>query len=88
MDNTIASRRGKSIYFGTGARIVDLKLLDNLKDQLVNSKELSKVYCYFLDHFGENAEFMELGGRVRHSRNPGLSVSRPRLDRDRTWRRV
>ncbi len=44
---------------------MDLSLLNTLRDKLVQDKDLSGIYSYFLDHFGENEEFMGLGEAVR-----------------------
>ncbi len=44
---------------------MDLSLLNTLREKLVKDKDLSVIYTYFLDHFGENAEFMGLGESVR-----------------------
>ncbi len=35
--------------------------LQKLKQKLLKDKELAPVYNFFLDHFGENREFMALG---------------------------
>jgi hypothetical protein len=42
----------------------DLKLLAELKVQVRRAKRLSDVWTYFLDHFGENPAFIELGERT------------------------
>jgi len=44
---------------------MDLSKLDTLREKLVGDKDLSVIYTYFLDHFGENEEFMGLGDSVR-----------------------
>jgi hypothetical protein len=44
---------------------MDLSLLATLKDKLVNATEFSDVWRYFLDHFGEDPEFIALGDRTR-----------------------
>ncbi len=46
---------------------MDLELLANLKDQLLKAKEFHTVYTYFLDHFGNDRDFIALGTRIRHS---------------------
>jgi hypothetical protein len=43
---------------------VDLKLLHTLKQKLTTAKEFSAVFTYFLDHFGEDPEFIEQGERT------------------------
>ena len=40
---------------------MDLKKLDELKKQMQHGKDFKKVWEYFLDHFGEDSEFTELG---------------------------
>jgi hypothetical protein len=45
---------------------MDLSLLDTLKQRLIDAKEFSKVWTYFLDHFGEDPQFMALGERTRN----------------------
>jgi hypothetical protein len=45
---------------------MDLTLLNNLKDQILNAKQYAKVWEFFLDHFGEDPDFIALGQRVRH----------------------
>ncbi|MDQ2731152.1 MAG: hypothetical protein M3Y56_05795 [Armatimonadota bacterium] len=40
---------------------MDLSKLETLKDKLVNAKQFIDIMTYFLDHFGENEEFMKLG---------------------------
>src|ERR1051325_10446914 len=44
---------------------MNLALLAELQNRLVHAKEFSKVWEYFLDHFGENAKFIRLGERTR-----------------------
>jgi hypothetical protein len=44
---------------------MDLSLLNTLREKLVRDKNLSQIYTYFLDHFGEDREFMSLGEGVR-----------------------
>jgi len=43
---------------------MDLKLLDELKEKLGGASNFFPVYEYFLDHFGENPEFISLGDRT------------------------
>ncbi|HEX9736792.1 MAG TPA: hypothetical protein VGG06_32910 [Thermoanaerobaculia bacterium] len=45
--------------------MVDLKKLDELRDKLATAESFGDVMDYFLDHFGENPEFMALGKRVK-----------------------
>lgn len=44
---------------------MDLAKLVTLKDLLVNSKNLSELWTYFFDHFGNNPEFLGIGERTR-----------------------
>lgn len=44
---------------------MDLNLLATLKDKLLHAKNFSEVWHYFFDHFGEDAEFIALGERIR-----------------------
>jgi hypothetical protein len=43
---------------------MDLSRLATLKEKLVTAREFSKVFDYFLDHFGENPDFIALGERA------------------------
>jgi len=43
---------------------MDLALLATLKQKLVNATQFSDVFSYFLDHFGEQPDFMGLGERT------------------------
>jgi hypothetical protein len=45
---------------------MDLSNLATLKRKLVEATEFSTVWEYFLDHFGESAEFYDQGSLVRH----------------------
>jgi hypothetical protein len=45
---------------------MDLSRLQELKAKLIHDKDLLPVWGFFLDHFGEDLEFMELGEPVRH----------------------
>lgn len=45
---------------------MDLSRLEDLKEKLVNSKDLSVVGNYFFDHFGEDSDFLDLGKPERH----------------------
>jgi hypothetical protein len=45
---------------------MDLSLLATLKDKLATASDFSEVQRYFLDHFGEDPEFMKLGEKARH----------------------
>jgi hypothetical protein len=40
---------------------MDLSRLQELKTKLLHDKDLFPVWGFFLDHFGENPEFIELG---------------------------
>jgi hypothetical protein len=44
---------------------MDLSKLETLKEKLVSAKDFSEVWTWFLDHLGENPEFMGLGERVK-----------------------
>lgn len=44
---------------------MDLSPLTTLKDKLLHAKTFADVQTYFLDHFGDQPEFMELGERHR-----------------------
>jgi hypothetical protein len=43
---------------------MDLSLLETLKQKLTTAKEFTPVFTYFLDHFGENPDFIALGERA------------------------
>jgi hypothetical protein len=43
-----------------------LSRLQELKRQVVNDKDLMKVWEFFLDNFGEDLEFLDLGQPIRH----------------------
>lgn len=45
---------------------MDLQILETLKEKLLNSQEFTEIFSFFMDHFGENPEFMALGERTRH----------------------
>jgi hypothetical protein len=45
---------------------MDLTLLATLKDKLIHATDFSDVFTYFLDHFGEDEEFIEQGEVVRN----------------------
>jgi hypothetical protein len=45
---------------------MDLSLLQELKHKLVHDKDLMPVWKFFLDHFGEDPEFIALGEAIRH----------------------
>ena len=38
--------------------------LYELKQKLTNESDLSKIWLFYMDHFAENLEFMELGNRA------------------------
>ena len=44
---------------------MDLSPLATLKDKLLHAKTFADVQTYFLDHFGDQPEFMDLGERHR-----------------------
>jgi hypothetical protein len=43
---------------------LNLENLQTLKHQLATAPVLEKVYQYFLDHFGENDAFFDMGARA------------------------
>lgn len=43
---------------------MDFSKLATLKDLLLNGKEFARTWEFFLDNFGENAEFMDGGERT------------------------
>ncbi len=45
---------------------MDLVRFRELKRKLLHDKELPPVWAFFLDHFGENIEFMQLGERTEN----------------------
>lgn len=45
---------------------MDLTRFAELKRKLTSEKELALIYEYFLDHFGENPEFMAMGESAVH----------------------
>ena len=46
---------------------MDLKRLNELRTKLANDKDLAPVWTFFMDHFAEDAGFIELGKVTRHS---------------------
>jgi len=40
---------------------MDLSKLETLRDKMVKAKDFSEVVHYFMDHFGENRDFIALG---------------------------
>lgn len=45
---------------------MDLTLLATLKDKMIHGTNFTDIFTYFLDHFGENPDFIALGQEVRH----------------------
>jgi hypothetical protein len=45
---------------------MDLTRLATLKDQLLHAHDFTMVWEYFLDHFGEDPDFIALGERTQH----------------------
>lgn len=45
--------------------MLDLGRLEELKQQLLTGEHFSDAMEFFLEHFGESAEFRDLGGPVR-----------------------
>ncbi len=43
---------------------MDLSRLERLKTLLATSKDISKIFEYFMDHFGLDSDFLELGKRT------------------------
>jgi hypothetical protein len=43
---------------------MDLTLLATLKDRLIHAENFSQVWEYFLDHFGQDPDFIALGERT------------------------
>lgn len=46
---------------------MDLDLLKELKHRLLHDKQLNGVWIYFMDHFADHVEFVQLGMATRHS---------------------
>lgn len=46
---------------------MDLSLLPELKHKLIHDKDLTPVWQFFLDHFGEDPEFIALGEAITHA---------------------
>lgn len=40
---------------------MDLRLLETLKQKLAKSKDLAEPFEYFIDHFGTDLQFMQMG---------------------------
>jgi len=65
MDWTGVVFRSEDLYKSQGEKKEDnIMDLQTLKKKLLNDKELAPLYNFFLDHFGENRSFMELGAPV------------------------
>ena len=45
---------------------MDVARLQELKQKLLSEKELAPVWSFFLDHFGQDPEFIALGERAGH----------------------
>jgi len=45
---------------------MDLSLLATLQDKLIHGTNFSDIFTYFLDHFGEDPEFIDQGECVRN----------------------
>lgn len=43
---------------------MDMSKLETLKEMLLHGKDFARTWEFFLDHFGENAEFMDGGERT------------------------
>lgn len=48
-----------------GSIMLDLKKLAKLKQLLVEAKDFSDVYSYFMDHFGQSPDLAKLGEPLR-----------------------
>lgn len=44
---------------------MDLAQLETLKQKLLQAREFQEIWAYFMDHFGEDPDFMALGERTR-----------------------
>ena len=51
---------------------MDLGLLKTLKEKLMRAKDLSEIMDYFLTHFGEVPEFLDLGAPTQNIRLEAL----------------
>ena len=69
---------------------MDLSLLAQLKEKMVQAKEFSKVWKYFLDHFGEDPAFMALGEPTRPPLLEAVftQIARQLFQRDVDWSQV
>jgi len=45
---------------------MDISQLTKLKAKLVTTTQFSDVFSFFMDHFGNDVEFLSLGDRTRH----------------------
>jgi hypothetical protein len=45
---------------------MDLTQVQELKQKLLHEDKLATVWVFFLDHFGENRDFMALGEQTNH----------------------
>jgi hypothetical protein len=45
---------------------MDLALLSTLKEKLIQATDFTPVFEYFMDHFGEDPDFIALGERAQH----------------------
>jgi hypothetical protein len=41
--------------------MLDLSRIETLRQKLAQERDLEKIFTYFLDHFGENPDFIALG---------------------------
>src|SRR5262249_34472781 len=69
---------------------MDLSLLAQLKGKMVQAKEFSKVWEYFLDHFGEDPAFIALGQPTRPPLLEAVftQIARQLFQRDVDWSQV
>jgi hypothetical protein len=45
----------------------NIKRLKELQLKLYNEKKLARVWSFYMDHFSDHAEFLEVGKPTRHS---------------------
>jgi hypothetical protein len=46
---------------------LDLRKLEDLKEKMQVEEDFGTIWKFFFDHFGENPEFMTMGGRADES---------------------
>src|SRR5262249_4598685 len=50
----------RTVVTGLGVHM-ELTLLDTLKDKLIHAQNFTHVWEYFMDHFGQDPDFIALG---------------------------